>query len=534
MSCCLILQSKNNICIGADTATSIYVEKLRNHFFRSSNDGEKLFEIGKDIVYCSGDMSEVPDVIENMRTIDGYIDVEHISSYLKDKTFRESPISDFPCMTVIICRVVGGVSYVHTLEAENNFNIVTRTVAQDGIQVWVGGIYVEKCLQTAINEIEHLQGNVIKTYINTYKEMACQEIGGNINVYYLDSNGYHKIIDNYDLNDGYEPISSSNNLVHGVIAQAIIGKLIAGDKVIVGNESESVQITGDGITIKNGVIQSANYSKKNKTGSLIDLTDGTFSFAGENLTYDSSTLSVKGDITADNLIATQSGKIANFNISNDKLCTNDVDFDSKDGIYFGNKGLSIGDKFKVGTDGNVVIKGDIQLTEGLWLYHKDTYGMGEGSKFINCFYIDIRSDAPELICNHSITFDRIANFEEPVTMYKSLYYYGSTPITTSDKNLKHDIQELDKAKSAQFIYSLKPSKFKYNNGTSGRFHHGLIAQDVKEALGEEDNAVYVEQKDGTKGLRYEELIADLIATVQTQNKRIEYLEGKMMDLSEGK
>lgn len=525
MSCCLILQSKNSICIGADTATSIYVEKLGNQFFRSSNDGEKLFEIGKNIVYCSGDMSEVPDVIKNMRMIDGYIDVEHISKYLKRKTFRKSPISDFSCMTVIICRVVGGVSYVHTLEAENNFNIVTRTVAQDGIQVWVGGIYVEKCLQTAVNEIEHLQGNVIKTYINTYKKMACQEIGGNINVYYLDSNGYQKIIDNYDLNDGYAPISFSNNLVHGVIAQAIIGKLIAGEKVFIGNENESVQITGDGITIKNGVIQSANYSKENKTGSLIDLTDGTFSFAGKNLTYDSSTLSVRGDIIADNLTATNSGKIANFNISQDKLYSNGAIF-GENGIYFGSEGLSIGDKFKVGIDGEVVIDGNLRLTNGLWMFYEDKYGMGEGSHFYKCFSIETMSDA--LILNTSLS----TYFSSNVEIQGSLYVAGASNITTSDKNLKHDIQELDKTKSSQFIYSLKPSKFKYNNGTSGRFHHGLIAQDVKESLGEEDNAVYVEQKDGTKGLRYEELIADLIATVQTQNERIEYLEWKMKDLSE--
>lgn len=530
MSCCLILQSKTNVCIGADTATSICVEKLENQFFRSSNDGEKLFEIGKDIVYCSGDMSEVPDVIKNIRTIDGYIDVEHISKYLKRKTFRKSPISDFPCMTVIICRVVGGVSYVHTLEAENNFDVITRTVAQNGIQIWVGGIYVEKCLQTAVNELEKLHGDVINTYINTYKKMACQVIGGNINVYYLYSNGYKKIIDDYDLSDGYKPILFSNNLVHGVIAQAIIGKLIAGDKLFIGNKEGNVQITGDGITITNGVIQSANYSKKNKTGSLIDLTDGTFSFAGENLTYDSSTLSVKGDIIANNLTATKSGKIANFNISKDKLCTDNVDFNNTDGIYFGSKGLSIGDKFKVGTDGDISIEGEMTLKNcqlNTLFEHKEAgYDIHEYRKVFQQRTIGNATEGFDL----GLSIEPPAFFESSVLVEGQFIGNGGGYIVTSDKNLKHDIQELDKTQSSQFIYSLKPSKFKYNNGTSGRFHHGLIAQDVKESLGEEDNAVYVEQKDGTKGLRYEELIADLIATVQTQNERIAYLEGKLDEM----
>lgn len=111
-----------------------------------------------------------------------------------------------------------------------------------------------------------------------------------------------------------------------------------------------------------------------------------------------------------------------------------------------------------------------------------------------------------------------ANFRIPV-------YMADDPIITSDKNAKKDIEALDKEESANFIYALKPTKYRLINGTSGRYHHGLLAQEVKEVM-PEDFGLYTE-KDIVNheqcGLRYGELIADLIATVQKQHEEIEML-----------
>ena len=102
---------------------------------------------------------------------------------------------------------------------------------------------------------------------------------------------------------------------------------------------------------------------------------------------------------------------------------------------------------------------------------------------------------------------------------------ASSPVISSDRSLKEEISELDVQKATDFIYALKPCEFKYKNGTSNRLHHGLIAQDVKESMGETDWGIYIDSAEtGEKGIRYEELIADLIATVQTQNERIKALE----------
>ena len=120
------------------------------------------------------------------------------------------------------------------------------------------------------------------------------------------------------------------------------------------------------------------------------------------------------------------------------------------------------------------------------------------------------------------------NFEADGTAY-----FASSPVIGSDKEIKNSVEELDAEECAKFIYSLKPSKYKYNGGTSNRFHHGFIAQEVKESMGEMDWGVYVDTsvnedtEHNIKMLRYEELIADMVATIQLQNRQIKKLEERL-------
>lgn len=123
--------------------------------------------------------------------------------------------------------------------------------------------------------------------------------------------------------------------------------------------------------------------------------------------------------------------------------------------------------------------------------------------------------------------------------------YGNVA-SDSDKSIKKDIQALNIEDSAQFIYSLIPSEFRFKNGTSNRLHHGLIAQEVKKSMGDSDWGLFIDKKVDNKnyietevnsetgeqtqlltaryGLRYDELIADLIATVQSLNNRLKAVE----------
>lgn len=124
--------------------------------------------------------------------------------------------------------------------------------------------------------------------------------------------------------------------------------------------------------------------------------------------------------------------------------------------------------------------------------------------------------------------------------------YG-TIASDSDENVKKDVHLLNSEDSSEFIYNLKPCEFKMINGTSNRYHHGFIAQQVKETM-KDDWGLFIDKKinndnyetqvsdengNTTKeltaryALRYDELIADLVATVQSQNMRIKKLEKQL-------
>nr|DAJ74880.1 MAG TPA: endosialidase chaperone [Caudoviricetes sp.] len=101
----------------------------------------------------------------------------------------------------------------------------------------------------------------------------------------------------------------------------------------------------------------------------------------------------------------------------------------------------------------------------------------------------------------------------------------------SDKRLKHGIESLDREKSAALIQSLRPCRFVYNYDQDGHYRHGLIAQEVLAAIGDEDWAICSENPDPDGNMYYAldktELIADLIAAVQLQHEEIEKLKERM-------
>lgn len=131
-----------------------------------------------------------------------------------------------------------------------------------------------------------------------------------------------------------------------------------------------------------------------------------------------------------------------------------------------------------------------------------------------------------------------AHLDQKLTVFGTSTFWGTVlnasggVVFVSDKRKKKNIKKIAVDKAKAFIMALKPKEFKFKEGTSDRKHHGFIAQEVKEAM-TEDWGLYVEdtEKDFI-GLRYDEIIADLVAVVQDQEKRIEALERTLNDKSD--
>lgn len=118
----------------------------------------------------------------------------------------------------------------------------------------------------------------------------------------------------------------------------------------------------------------------------------------------------------------------------------------------------------------------------------------------------------------------------------------------SDANQKTDVSDCDLG--LDFVMALRPVKYRWiNRGNTAttqldadglttdtvitpspgvRYHYGLIAQEVAEALGNHDFAGYIDDAEtGIKGLRYTEFIAPLIAAIQALHERVAQLESDL-------
>ena len=111
-----------------------------------------------------------------------------------------------------------------------------------------------------------------------------------------------------------------------------------------------------------------------------------------------------------------------------------------------------------------------------------------------------------------------------------VYLSSSGATVTSDQRKKHDIEPLPDAYEA-LIDNITPVRYKYKDGTSGRYHAGFIAQEVKTALeaaglSTKDFGGFVDiNGDGEDlGLIYSEFIALLLNKIQRQEQRIQALE----------
>lgn len=116
--------------------------------------------------------------------------------------------------------------------------------------------------------------------------------------------------------------------------------------------------------------------------------------------------------------------------------------------------------------------------------------------------------------------------------YRWMAVYAQTAtINTSDRRAKEDIS-YDLSKYDALFEKLRPVSYKMKNGTAGRTHTGLIAQDVEQALSQcglssRDFAAFIRPEDGGYyGLRYEELIALCIRRIQLLEARVREMEGR--------
>ena len=120
------------------------------------------------------------------------------------------------------------------------------------------------------------------------------------------------------------------------------------------------------------------------------------------------------------------------------------------------------------------------------------------------------------------------NTEQAAVRYRRLYCTMSVDVS-SDARQKDAVGDVPE----DFVLRLRPRLYRRKDDPDRRLRMGLYAQEVKEALdgcGLGDADLYGGENPDSLSLRYEELIAPLIATVQSQQRQIEALAKRLSAL----
>lgn len=246
-------------------------------------------------------------------------------------------------------------------------------------------------------------------------------------------------------------------------------------------------------------------SGSSQTG--VQLTQAALNAISQNITLSADQITMNGSVK---FVNTGSGAYGATTIIGDYLDTHIIKADYLRGSY-----VSIEDQF--GSEyGYVTPTYDSEYSIALELNGSSGLRLTSNG---NVFVAGYQGKA-NIVCN--------ANGQLNLNGNGGVYANGNV-IASSDREKKHDIGYELAAYDALFD-SLRPCKYKYNDGQSDRFHTGFIAQDVLAAveragLSTQDFAAYCaweeDENKMTCGLRYEEFVALLVRQVQEIKKRMD-------------
>lgn len=158
-------------------------------------------------------------------------------------------------------------------------------------------------------------------------------------------------------------------------------------------------------------------------------------------------------------------------------------------------------------------------------------GWDRSNKYHASIEVDGNSEEVQIKGSVIPNADDVYNLGSPNFVWSAIYC-STNELNGSDRNIKNSIEALPE-KYVRMFELVEPKRYKLNNGTSGRYHTGFIAQEVEAAMQkcgitsqEFAGWAAAKRKDGSETyfLRYSEFIPVLWAKVREQEERLKRLE----------
>lgn len=252
MSSCIVFQQNKKCYLASDGSVSV---NFCGKNIRIKNDYEKTFIYEDSLVFCSGKMNIVEKIITEIKSIKN-INLTNIQKICRSNYIGEDNLELF-----LVKYTEKVESY--QLSSYNNFEIIDRVIDVDKTEVLSLGYNSESNLNKVFEHIG--KHNSVEGLIeNIYKDISCPEVGGVINLYEISNEGILNI-SNIDIKDNYCILdkldSYDKNLLVG---ETIVGKIIAGHNLLIGNENNTMIIDENAITIEGNCLNIKGIDGTNK------------------------------------------------------------------------------------------------------------------------------------------------------------------------------------------------------------------------------------------------------------------------------
>lgn len=301
MSCSIVYQGKDSLYIASDTASCTPVG---NTYIRAKDKFDKLFVFNNKLYFLSGEFSTCLKAKKNILLNEP---VENIVKLFRSSKYKFELLVIYTSNNNIISE-----SYSHS----NNYDKNTIIITDDFYYVYSCGLKTQEAVDTFLNNKEK-STSIINTYISTYKDLSCQEIGNSIEVYNVNFDGIKKVLSTKIDNLSDISIYKAQSLL---VADAIVGKLIAGNQLQITNDNNNFVLDSNGAVLNNAsfTIVSDNGKsqiKLNPTDGISIQTRPNTSSNWANQFY----VDTNGNLVINGQITATSGSIGGWQIGTDRL-----------------------------------------------------------------------------------------------------------------------------------------------------------------------------------------------------------------------
>lgn len=337
MSSCLVLQQKDKIFIGSDSILSVI-----DHGFpkRTAYEYPKLFQFGKDIIFCTGALGCVTQVLSYLSDTDintlSHINIHNLSDYLVNHFSTNSKYFD---IEILITRFEGNISLVYQLSPYNNYREKIFKCTEDGVGIITAGIDTEKVYENALNMIRSncsVKDIFQLLYANSDPNLC---YGGQTNLYELSPFSINQIIAPTSYN--FPPQYS----YHLVAADTIVGHFLIGENLRIQNKNNTFTIDQNGLVATSSANKYSLTINPDDPKAIFTIKKGTDLILGVNAADDKFVF--KGTLESTD------GHIGGWTIGTDSLTAINVGLASSGDVRIWAGGASASAPFRVKSDGSV-------------------------------------------------------------------------------------------------------------------------------------------------------------------------------------